>query len=160
MNDNYFRHKTAEAMREIKRRQNKNPAARTVAESIRAQALAMDRKGDVSHSVLFFLLRVPKLSSARNTVEEELNVVLQLYTATLKLFLCRLFSCFALFCPHPTFHYMQLRHRHPRPMCGCPGSPMDMAFSRPHVGLWRTERPDSCAFCRDSPDTTYPEIRT
>ena len=70
MNDNYFRHKTAEAMREIKRRQNKNPAARTVAETIRAQALAMDRKGDVSHSVLFFLLSVPKLSSARNTVEE------------------------------------------------------------------------------------------
>jgi len=99
MNDNYFRHKTAEAMREIKRRQNKNPAARTVAESIRAQALAMDRKGDVSHSVLFFLLRVPKLSSARNTVEEELNVVLQLYTATLKLFLC-LPSCFAFFRPN------------------------------------------------------------
>jgi len=39
-------------MREIKRSQNKNPAARTVAETIRAQTLVMDRKGDVSHSVL------------------------------------------------------------------------------------------------------------
>jgi len=42
-------------MREIKRRQNKNPAARTVAETIRARALVMDRKGDVSHGILFFL---------------------------------------------------------------------------------------------------------
>jgi hypothetical protein len=53
-------------MREIKRRQNTNPAARTVAETIRMQALVMDRKGDASHCVLFFLLRVPKQSSARN----------------------------------------------------------------------------------------------
>jgi hypothetical protein len=45
-------------VREIKRRQNKHPSARTVAESTRAQALVMDRKGDVSH------------------VEEQLDVVL------------------------------------------------------------------------------------
>ena len=74
-------------------------------------------------------------------VEEELDVVLQLYVATLKLFLCRLFSCFALFCSHPALHYIQLCHRHCRPMCGCPGSPLDMVCSRPHIGLWRAEHP-------------------
>jgi hypothetical protein len=85
-----------------------------------------------------FLLRVPQQSSARNKpCWGRVRCCVVNVLSNFKIFLCRLFSCFALFCPHPTFHYMQLCHRYFRPIWGCPRSPIDMACSRPHIGLGR-----------------------
>ena len=59
-------------MQVIKRRQNKKLAARIVAETIRAQALVMDRKGNVSHSVFFRNSHLQEISN----VEEKSDVML------------------------------------------------------------------------------------